>query len=54
MKISRNDIDLVYFKKIKCERRFLNTANEIRGLVVSPSIFNIYTEKKNFVRGAPS
>ena len=38
VKISRNDIDLVYFKKIKCERRFLNTAIEIRGLVVSPSI----------------
>ncbi|XP_072158584.1 uncharacterized protein [Bemisia tabaci] len=46
VKISRNDIDLVHFKKIKCERRFLNTANEIRGLVVSPSICGLFVDLK--------
>lgn len=34
----RNDIALFYFQWLKWEWRFLMTANEVHGLIVSPSI----------------
>lgn len=39
-KTSSDDADLFFYKELKKERRFSNTANEVRGLGVVPLIYH--------------